>query len=327
MENQPQTYYRNSNSGKWFWGIILSLLIFAIVFAGFSFLFFAKMVGGSRNDGEYTYNTSGRGNGKVAVVDLDYTIISSDAIVRQFKQYREDKSIKAIVLRINSPGGGVAASQEMYEAIKRTRDSGKPVIVSFSSLAASGGYYAACGGSTIISEPGSLTGSIGVIINLTNFKELAEKIGVKEVIIKSGELKDAGNPFRDVNEQDKAYFQDIVNDSFDQFLDVVSKERKIDKDSLRKIANGRVYTGRQALILHLVDKLGTFDDAVVLAGKMAGIEGEPVLVKEKEKYSLIKQIIEGSTKQTDINSDIHDIKELLKNEILAQPVLQYKFVR
>ena len=327
MENQPQYNYRRSNSGRIFWGIFLSLLIFAIVFMGFSFLFFAKVVSGGRNSNEYSYESSGRGKGKVAVVDLDYTIISSDAIVRQFKEYREDKSIKAIVLRINSPGGGVAASQEMYEAIKKTRDSGKPVVVSFSSLAASGGYYAACGGSTIVSEPGSLTGSIGVIINLTNFKELAQKIGVSQTIIKSGELKDAGNPFRDVNEKDRAYFQDIVDDSFDQFLQVVSKERKIDMDSLRKIATGRVFTGRQALTLKLVDKIGTFDDAVMLAAKMGGIDGEPTLVKEKEKYTLIKQIIEGTAPKNDVSSDIHDIKELLKNEILEQPLLQYKFVR
>ena len=118
----------------------------------------------------------------------------------------------------------------MYEEVKKTRDSGKPVIVSFGSIAASGGYYVACGGSVIVSNPGTLTGSIGVIISFVNFKELSEKIGIKDVTIKSGDLKDSGNPMRDVNEKDRAYFQELVDDSYEQFLDVVSKERKIDKE-------------------------------------------------------------------------------------------------
>lgn len=314
-QNIPQK--ERSNSGRWFWGIFISLIVIAIVFLGISFLYLARMTA----SGDRYYEQTGGGSGKVAVVNLDFTILSSESIVRQFNKFGDDKSIKAIILRVNTPGGGVAASQEMYEIIRKTRDKGKPVIVSISSLGASGGYYASCGGSIIVADPGSLVGSIGVIMNLMNFKELAEKIGVSETIIKSGELKDAGNPFREMNEKDKEYFQDIVNDSYDQFLDVVSKERKIDKEKLREYANGRVFTGRQAKDIGLIDSLGTFEDAVRIAGRMAGIDGEPTLVREKERLSLAERILDGLS-----NNEIKSIKEEIRTEFINQPLLQYKFV-
>lgn len=313
-QNPPQP--KQSNSGRWFWGIFISLLVLALLFVGLCFLFFAKAVSYSdRYEEEY-----GRGSGKIAVVDLNYTILSSEPIVRQFKKYGEDKSIKAIVLRINTPGGGVAASQEMYESVKKVRDSGKPVIISISSLGASGGYYVSCGGSTIIADPGSLVGSIGVIINLMNLKELAQKLGINETTIKSGELKDAGSPFKDLTEKDKEYFQSIVDDSYEQFLDVVSKERKMDKEKLKQYADGRVFTGKQSKEIGLIDSLGTYEDAVKIAARMGGIEGEPTIIKEREKISLVERIIEGYS-----NNEIKNIKEELKNEFINQPILQYKF--
>ena len=156
---------KRSKSGRWFWGILITMIVIAIIFVGFSIIFFAKMV----SDTDRYDEINGRGNGKIAVVDLDFTILSSESIVRQFKKFGEDKSIKAILLHVNTPGGGVAASQEMYEAIRKTRDNGKPVVVSVSSLGASGGYYAACGGNIIVANPGSLVGSIGVIMNLLPF--------------------------------------------------------------------------------------------------------------------------------------------------------------
>ncbi len=314
-QNTPVS--KSTNSGRWFWGIFISLIVIAIVFLGISFLYLAKITSVS----DRYYEQTGGGSGKIAVVNLDFTILSSESIVRQFNKFRDDKSIKAIILKVNTPGGGVAASQEMYEIIRKTRDKGKPVIVSISSLGASGGYYAACGGSIIIADPGSLVGSIGVIMNLMNFKELAEKIGVSETIIKSGELKDAGNPFREINEKDKEYFQDIVNDSYDQFLEVVSRERKMDKEKLKEYANGRVFTGRQAKDIGLIDSLGTFEDAVRIAAGMAGIDGEPALVRERERLSLTERILDGFS-----NNELKSIKEELKNEFMNQPLLQYKFV-
>lgn len=312
----------NSKSGaRWFWGILISILVIALIFTGTSIIIFSMALV-KTSDKNFEYEEIRSGREKIAVVELDFTIIDSAPIVRQFKKYREDKSIKAIVLHVNSPGGGVAASQEMYEEVKKTRDSGKPVIVSFGSIAASGGYYVACGGSVIVSNPGSLTGSIGVIISIANFKELADKIGIKDVTYKSGDLKDSGNPLRDINEKDREYFQEIVDDSYEQFLDVVSKERKIDKEELRSIASGRVYTGRQAKDLKLVDSIGTYEDAIRIAGEIAKIEGEPAIVKEKRRMNIFDYIIENTT-----NNQIKLLKEEVYNEFLNKPVLQYKFER
>lgn len=310
-----------NNSGRWFWGITIGILVIVMLFVGFSIIIFATALVKTGDKG-FDYEEVRSGKGKIAIVELDFTIIDSKPIVRQFKKYREDKSIKAIVLHVNSPGGGVAASQEMYEEVKKTRDAGIPVIVSFGSIAASGGYYVACGGSLIVSNPGTLTGSIGVIISLMNFKELTDKIGIKDFTIKSGELKDAGNPMKEINEKDRAYFQDIVDDSYEQFLDVVSKERKIEKDEVRKLASGRVYTGRQAKDIRLVDSLGTLEDAIRIAGVMAKIDGEPAIVKEKGKRNIFDYIIENMT-----NNEIKVLKEDVYNEFLNKPVLQYKFER
>ena len=265
--------------------------------------------------------TSGSGSGKIAVVDLNFTIFTSEPIVRQFKKFGEDKSIKAIILHVNSPGGGVAASQEMYEAIKKVRDSGKPVITSVASLGASGAYYAACGGNIIVSNPGSLVGSIGVIMNLMNFKEMAEKLGISETIIKSGELKDAGNPLKELSENDRKYFQDIVDNSYMQFLRVVSDNRKIEIEKLKEYANGRVFTGIQAKEIGLVDSIGTFEDAVRIAGRMAGIEGEPSIVREKERRNLVERVLD-----TFSDNNLKSLKDDFKNEFLEQPILQYRFV-
>jgi protease-4 len=318
MSNSEVQKKSGSGSGNWFWGIMITLVVIAIVFFGASIFYFSKIV--SKSSSKY-YERSGKGSEKVAVVDLNFTIISSEPIVKQFKDFGEDESIKAIILRVNTPGGGVAASQEMYEAIRKVRDAGKPVVVSISSLGASGGYYAACGGSIIAADPGSLVGSIGVIISLTNFKDLAEKLGVSETVIKSGELKDAGNPLRELNEKDREYFQSIVDDSYDQFLDVVSRERKMDKEKLKEYANGRVFTGRQAKEIGLIDSLGTFDDAIMMAARMAGIEGEPAIVRKKERITFFEMLIESISK-----NELKEVKDELKGEFLDQPVLQYKFI-
>jgi len=311
----------STNSGRWFWGILLSVLSICLIFTGISFLLLVSSVlkTGSKN---FEYVETGSGKQKIAVVDLDFTIIDAAPIIRQFKKYREDKSIKAIILRVNSPGGGVAASQEMYEEVRKTRQSGKPVIVSFGSIAASGGYYVACGSSLIVSNPGTLTGSIGVIISFANFKEMADKLGIKDVTIKSGNLKDSGNPLREINEDDRKYFQEIVDDSYDQFLEVVSKERKIDIETLKPLANGRVFTGKQAKDLGLVDSLGTFEDAIRITSQIAGIEGEPVIVREKKTNHLIELILENLTR-----NQLRELKEEFYSEYINKPVLQYKFER
>lgn len=299
-----------SASAKWFWGIFLSLVFIGMVLVAVGLILFAAAIKGGGNE----YSSFGSGD-KIAIVEINDVIISSEKTVEQIKKFREDKSIKAIVLRINTPGGGVAASQEIYEEVKKTRDSGKIIVVSMGSIAASGGYYISMGSSLIVCNPGTLTGSIGVIAQFMSIKDLAEKLGITSTTIKSGSLKDAGNPYRMMNDSDKAYFQDVVDNSFHQFLDVVAKERKMEMEKLMPYANGRVFTGLQAKEYGLVDSLGTFEDAIRITSKMAGIEGEPRIVREKKRFSLFEEIM-GSKLE-----DVTDIKDRLFDE----PILQYKF--
>lgn len=309
MDNIPTTQiHQKKSSSKWFWGILLSFLIIVVVLLIVSItLIFNALKYKSE------YHTGGSGE-KIALIELNDVIMSSESMVEEIKKFREDKSIKAIVLRINSPGGGVAASQEIYEEVKKTRDKGKIIVVSMGSIAASGGYYIACGSSLIVANPGTLTGSIGVIAQFYTIKDLADKLGIKQQVIKSGELKDAGNPFRDMNDKDKEYFQDVVDNSFGQFLDVVAKERKMNIDTLKKYANGRVFTGLQAKEIGLIDSLGTLEDAIRITAKMAGIEDEPRIVKLRKRTSLFQFFLEN---------EFEEIKDI-KQKFFEEPILQYK---
>jgi len=299
-----------SNSSKWFWGIFLTLVFIGMLFVGICFLLFAQAL--KFSDTEFSSYGSGD---KIAVVEINDVIISSEKTVGQIKKFREDKSVKAIIIRINSPGGGVAASQEIYEEVKRTRDSGKLVVVSMGSIAASGGYYIACGSNVIVANPGTLTGSIGVIMRFLTIKDLADKLGIKETTVKSGELKDSGDPFREVNEKDMAYFQDVIDNSFLQFIEMVARERKMDIDTLKQYANGRVFTGLQAKNIGLIDSLGTFEDAIRITSKMAGIEGEPRIIRERKKFSIFEEIL---------GTRIEDVTDI-KHQLFDEPIMQYKF--
>ncbi len=299
-----------SSGAKWFWGIFLSLIFVGLVFLGICFLALTAVLKMDRGG----YTSFGSGD-KIAVVEINDVIISSEKTVEEIKKFREDKSIKAIIIRMNTPGGGVAASQEIYEEVKKTRDSGKIIVVSMGSLAASGGYYISMGSSLIVANPGTLTGSIGVIAEFISIKDLADKLGINQTVIKSGELKDAGNPFRNMNDKDKAYFQDVVDNSFGQFLDVVAKERKMNKDTLMQYANGRVFTGLQAKQIGLIDSLGTFEDAIRITCRMAGIEGEPRIVRERKKFSFFQTLLGGT---------VEDVTAI-KQKLFEEPILQYKF--
>ncbi|MFZ1976558.1 MAG: signal peptide peptidase SppA [Bacteroidota bacterium] len=295
-----------SKTAKWILGIlgILILLFGLIALSVVSWLF--------SDEEDTSVSTSGS---KIAVIELKEKITGSEDIVRQFKKYRENNSVKAIVFRVESPGGGVVASQEIYEEAKKTRDGGKPVIVSMGSEAASGGYYVSCGASKIVANPGTLTGSIGVIMEFLHYHDLMAKIGLDETTIKTGKLKDAGSPFRKTTVEEKAYFKMLVADVYDQFVDVVAKERKLDRKYVEKYADGRVFTGRQAVELGFVDTLGTMEDAVNIAALLGGIKGRPTVVKEVKHKSFMDRIF------GDAASDLSQ----LKNDFLHQPVLQYKF--
>ncbi|MFA6470346.1 MAG: signal peptide peptidase SppA [Bacteroidota bacterium] len=295
-----------SKTAKWLVGIFSFIIIFFLIVV-FSFMFIL-----SESD---TEDVSTGTAGTIAVVELNEPIVSSERVVQQIKRFRENISVKAIVLRVESPGGGVSASQEIYEEVKKTRNSGKPIVVSMGSVAASGGYYVAMGASRIVANPGSITGSIGVISQFMHVNGLLDKIGVTSTTIKSGKLKDAGSPFRVPNEEDKRYFQEMIDDIYDQFVSTVAEERKLEKAVVKRYADGRVFTGRKAYELKLIDTLGTYQDAIKIAAQMAEIYGTPRVIKERKKERL-SDLIFG-----EMRSGITQIK----NEMLYQPVVQYLY--
>ncbi len=228
---------------------------------------------------------------KVGVIEVNGIINDSDRIIEDIKNFRDNNLIKAIVLRINSPGGGVGASQEIYTAVKKTADI-KPVIASFASIAASGGYYIAAGATGITANPGTITGSIGVIIGYTNFQKLLEKIGLKSVVIKSGEYKDAGSPVREMTYKEKIFLENFIKNIHSQFIDAVAKGRNIERVKVEEIADGRIYSGQEALKLKLIDKIGSLEDATEWAGRKGDIKGkiETVYADNRDKFSFIKNI-------------------------------------
>jgi protease IV len=253
---------------------------------------------------------------KLAVVELQGEIRSSEDIVRQLKKYRDDDDVKGILLRVESPGGGVVASHEIYEEVKKTRDLGKPVVVSMGGVAASGGYYVSMGATRIVANPGTITGSIGVISQFMRLDPMLNKIGIEPNTIKSGKYKDSGNPFREMTEEDRKYFQNLMDDVHRQFIGIVEKERKLDHDSIVAYADGRVFTGEQAYKMHMVDTLGTYEDAIMIAARLVGIKGKPALIHEdKHRRGLVDYLL-GETRVTQL--------ENLKEQLVGQPILQYK---
>lgn len=223
---------------------------------------------------------------KVAVVRIEGPIIDSKGAIEEIKDYAKDVSIKAIVLRVDSPGGAVAPSQEIYEEVKKATAK-KKVVVSMGALAASGGYYISSPASRIIANPGTLTGSIGVIMEIPNVEGLMNKVGVKTEVIKSGRHKDIASMFRGIGREERMILQGVLDDVHEQFIKAVAEGRKMSQEGARKLADGRIFTGKQALGVGLVDELGNIEDAIKVAAKLAGIKGEPNVVSKKEKFSVI----------------------------------------
>ena len=282
--------------------LILIAIISVVVLGMFAITIFALMSG----------MTSGGGFGgdRVAVIPVEGVIGGSLAktVNQQLKQYGEDERIKAIILRVDSPGGGVSDSQEVYREVKRVREEKKKkVIVSMGSVAASGGYYISCPADYIFANPGTITGSIGVIAEWLNYKELAEWAKVKPVVFKTGEFKDTGSATRELSENERQYFQGLINEMFGQFVGAIAEGRKnkgaegkqlTDVDKVKLLADGRVFTGQTAKENGLVDELGNFQDAVKYTAKLVGITGEPSLVyppKEREGLTLLDLLL-GNTK-------------------------------
>ncbi len=231
---------------------------------------------------------------KIAVVEVKGIITESDDIVKKLKKYAKDPSIKGILVRINSPGGGVAPSQEIYSEILRARTRGKKVVASMASLGASGGYYIACAANKIIANPGTITGSIGVIMPFSNIEELLEKVGVKALVVKSGKFKNIGSPTHGMTKEERGILQAAVDDVHLQFIEAIAEGRNMEIERIKELADGRIYTGRQALEAGLIDKLGGFEDAVDLLVEMAGIREEPEIIREKEDKGFLYGLIRGN---------------------------------
>jgi len=277
-----------SSRHPWLWGMV-GTAVMLVVFFLVVFLITVLM---RDEDGITDRGTA------IGVVAIEGVISSelAERTVRQLTKYGDDASIKAIVLRIDSPGGGVASSQELYEEVKRVRSAGKLVVASMGSVAASGGYYVACVADRIFANAGTVTGSIGVIVQLANASELLHKVGIESTVITSGPFKDSGNPTRPLRPEERQVFQALVDDVYQQFIEAVAQGRNLPLDEVRQAADGRIYTGRQAKDLHLIDQLGSLHDAIRYAASRIGIVGKPKLVQEgKERLWWLRFFFESLT--------------------------------
>jgi len=233
------------------------------------------------------------GEDRIALIRVEGVILDAQQTVGDLKKFGESPSVKAIVLRIDSPGGGVVPSQEIHDAVMRVRNKqNKAVVASMGTVAASGGYYIAAATDRIIANPGTLTGSIGVIMELANLEGLLKKIGVENVVVKSGRHKDIGSPFRKMSDEDRRILQSVMDDVHTQFIEAVAEGRSLDVSDVQPLADGRIFTGRQAKEIKLVDELGDLDDAIRLAADLAGIEGEPKVVEPRKRFS-VRELIES----------------------------------
>ena len=223
---------------------------------------------------------------RLALIRIEGPIIDAKDTIDEIKEYTKDKSIKAIVLRVDSPGGAVAPSQEIYEEVKKAVAK-KKVVVSMGSVAASGGYYISAPATKIIANPGTLTGSIGVIMEIPNIEKLMDKIGIKTEVIKSGRHKDIASAFRSMGKEEREILQGVMDNVHEQFIRAVAEGRKMKVEELRKIADGRIFTGEQAKTYGLVDELGTLEDAIKIAADLAGMKEEPEVVSKKDKLSVL----------------------------------------
>ncbi|ABZ83503.1 signal peptide peptidase sppa, 36k type [Heliomicrobium modesticaldum Ice1] len=280
---------------QWVVGAVLAVVALSVLLILFR-------PGAHRADGPSAGNT-------VAVVRLEGMIADAGAgagagllggesgsgqVLEALRRLQQDKQIKAVVLRINSPGGTSAASQEIGREVDRLRESGKVVVASMGDVAASGGYWVAARADKIVANAATTTGSIGVILDLANLTELYQKIGYRPNVIKSGPYKDIASSAREMTPEERAILQGMVDDIYQQFIDVVAEGRHMPHEQVRALADGRVFTGRQAKELGLVDELGNFYDAVALAGTMAGIRGEPE-IREYGRGSALDRLLSGMT--------------------------------
>ena len=249
-------------------------LLASALLAGCFVFFLALVVAVSSFMGQPTNLVIGD---KIGIVEIYGVISDSKQVIEQLHDFRDNDSIKALVLRVDSPGGGVGPSQEIYDEVLAL-DELKPVVVSMGSVAASGGYYVAAAAREIVANPGTITGSIGVIMEFANFQELLEKIGLSSVVVKSGAYKDIGSPTRDMSAAEREILQDLIDDVHNQFVSSVAEGRELDEQAVRSIADGRIFSGRRAMELGLVDSMGNLQAAIDRAAVLAGLDAEPKII-------------------------------------------------
>jgi protease-4 len=250
---------------------------------------------------------SGLGSDNIGVIDIDGEILSADTLVDQLRKFDQDDDVKAIVLHIDSPGGGAAASQEIYHEVLKIRDEKKkPVVASIESMGASGAYYIASATNTIYANNASVVGSVGVIMEWTNYGDLLSWAKLKPEVIHAGSLKDAGDPTHAMTPEERVYFQGLVDNMYGQFIADVARGRNLPADQIKALATGQVWTGEQALPLHLIDKQGGFRDALLATAKQVGISGEPSVVKPAVRHRSVWDLIDNA------NDLVHQPQQIIE---------------
>jgi protease-4 len=274
------------------WVLIGGGAFFLFVLAVFTLVYLALHASSGESAG-----LTGFGD-RIGVVDLDGVILSPQPVVGELKKFGDDSSIKAIILHVNSPGGGVAASEEIYREVKRIRaEKKKKIIVSIETVGASGAFYVAAASDKIYADQGSVVGSIGVIAEWMNYGDLLKWAKLKNVVIKTGEFKDTGNPARDLTPNEQAYMQALIDNMFGQFVKAVADGRGLKYDDVKAIANGKVWTGQQALEMKLIDNVGDFEAVVADTAKSVGISGEPTLVHPEQNRRTLMDLLLGDVSQ------------------------------
>src|SRR5580698_6020354 len=294
----------NGRSRTLLWIVIGGGVFFLFVLAVFTLVYLTLRAGGEHA------SLDGFGD-KIGVVDLEGVILDSSVIVPQIKKFGDDDSIKAIILRVNSPGGGVAASEEIYRAVKRIRDDKKKrIVASISTVGASGAYYVSSATNKIYADNGSIVGSIGVIAEWVNYGDLLRWAKLKQEVLKVGEFKDTGDPSREMTLAERAYMQSLINDMYGQFVHAVADARHAKEEDIKAIADGRVWTGQEALSMHLIDQVADFQAAVDDTARAVNIKGEPVLVHPERRRETALDLLFG-----DLSPWLPTREKLMENQL------------
>jgi protease-4 len=287
----------------WLWFLVGGGIFFVFVLFVFTLVYITMS---TDRDNEF----SGFGS-KIAVVDVEGVIISPKETVDALRKYADDDSVKAIILHLNSPGGGAAASEEIYREVRRIRDQRKKrIVASIETVGASGGYYIASGTNKIYANEASIVGSIGVIAQWTNYEDLLKWAKLKDITLKAGALKDVGSPTRDMTPEERAYMQSLIDNMHGQFIHAVADGRGMKDEDIRKIADGRVWTGQQALPLKVIDQIADFRGAVKDTAKAVGISGDPTLVRPTRPKRTLADLFFG-----DVSDFLPDKAKLMETNV------------